>query len=164
MGSAFQFANPTKKPRYVPKVNFEEDSLQKRVCSYLKKQYPHVIFRSDTASGQNRTTKTARLRHYQLQSSKSFPDLFIFHPIKHGEKHYCGLAIELKKDGTAVILKIGPDKGKLSKDPHIREQALMLRELNARGYYANFAVGYDQAVKIIDWYMLMPKHEAVKMF
>lgn len=72
--------------------------------------------------------------------------------MQHGDKFYCGLAIELKREGTSVVLKIGPRKGMLSLDPHIQEQAAMCKMLLAKGYYANIAVGYDEAIKIIDWY------------
>ena len=164
MGTSFQLANPLAKERFIPKVNFNEDAIQKKVCSYLKEHFPDVIFRSDTASGQHKVSKAARLRHYQLNSSKSFPDLFIFHPMQHGDKFYYGLAIELKADGVAVILKIGERKGKLSTDPHIQEQALMLKQLNKLGYYANFAVGYDEAEKIINWYMKKPRVETQSIF
>ena len=110
-------------------------------------QYPHVIFRSDYASGLHLTINQARI-HASLQSGRAWPDLFIYEP----SRGYYGLAIELKKEGTSVIMKIGERKGKLSTDPHIQEQALMLKTLLKKGYYANFAVGFDDAVKIIDWY------------
>lgn len=156
MGSTFQLANPTRKPRYIPKVTKHEESLQKQVCSYLRLQYPNVIFRSDFASGLKLSQYQAT-QHKRLQSSRSWPDLFIYKPMQHSDKFYCGLALELKKEGTSVILKIGPRKGHLSTDPHIQEQALMLKQLNQLGYYANFAVGFDEAVKIIDWYMKKPQ-------
>lgn len=163
MGSSFQLSNPTRKSRYIPKVTKHEESLQKQVCSYLRLQYPNVIFRSDFASGMKLSQYQA-VQHKRLQSSRSWPDLFIYFPIQHGEKFYCGLALELKKEGTSVILKIGERKGKLSTDPHIQEQAIMLKELNKLGYYANFAVGFDEAIKIIDWYMKKPRHEAGTLF
>jgi hypothetical protein len=139
------------KQRYIPKNVKHEENLQKRVCSYLRAQYPHVIFRSDYASGLKLTMNQA-VQHKRLQSSRSWPDLFIYEPMQHGDKIYNGLALELKKDGTSVIMKIGPRKGRLSTDPHIQEQAIMLKSLNAKGYYANFAVGFDDAIRIIDWY------------
>lgn len=163
MGDVFALSNPTKKPRYVPKTKKHEESLQKAVCSYLRLHYPNVIFRSDFASGLKLSQYQAT-QHKRLQSSRSWPDLFIYKPMQHGDKFYCGLALELKKDGTSIILKIGPRKGHLSENPHIQEQALMLKELNKLGYYANFAVGYDQAVNIIDWYMKKPQHEATTIF
>ncbi len=163
MGNVFQLSNPTQKARYVPKVTKHEESLQKQVCAYLRLRYPNVIFRSDFASGMKMSQYQAT-QHKRLQSSRSWPDLFIYEPMQHGDKHYCGLAIELKKEGTSVILKIGERKGKLSTDPHIQEQALMLKSLNHKGYYANFAVGYDEAIKIIDWYMKTPKQETQTIF
>lgn len=163
MGNVFQLSNPTQKARYIPKVTKHEESLQKQVCSYLRLQYPNVIFRSDFASGMKLSQYQA-VQHKRLQSSRSWPDLFIYEPMQHGDKLYCGLAIELKKEGTSVILKIGERKGKLSTDPHIQEQALMLKALNKKGYYANFAVGYDEAIKIIDWYMKKPRHDAETLF
>lgn len=93
-----------------------------------------------------------------MQSSRGFPDLFIYEPrtVKHEdgtEKFYAGLAIELKKEGTTIIVTRGARKGHLTSDPHIQEQFLMLKELKKKGYYANFGVGFDEARKIIDWYM-----------
>ena len=163
MGSSFQLANPTKKDRYIPKVTKHEESLQKQVCQYLRLQFPNVIFRSDFASGMKMSQYQAT-QHKRLQSSRSWPDLFIYHPMQHGETVYHGLAIELKADGTSVVLKIGPRKGHLSTDPHIQEQALMLKALNQLGYYANFAVGFDEAQKIIDWYMKKPRVDTQSIF
>lgn len=102
--------------------------------------------------------------HKSLQSSRAWPDLFIYQPTVINGKQYFGLALELKKDKTAVIIKIGERKGHLSADPHIQEQALMLKELNRRGYYANFAVGFDQARKIIDWYFGRPALDNAELF
>jgi hypothetical protein len=133
--------------RYIPKNKKHEESLQLQVCKYLRLQYPHVIFRSDYASGL-KLTKNQAVKHKRMQSSRSWPDLFIYEP----SREYHGLAIELKKDGESVVLKIGPRKGCLSTDPHIQEQAAMLKALLHKGYYANFAVGYDEAVRVIDWY------------
>ncbi len=149
MGSIFQ--NPTVKKRYIPKNVKHEESLQLQVCQYLRLQYPRVIFRSDFASGLQLTMAQA-IKNKRLQSSRSFPDLFIYKPMKVDGRQFAGLALELKKEGTSVILKIGPRKGQLTTDPHIQEQALMLKQLRAEGYYAEFAVGIDQSMSIIDYY------------
>lgn len=55
--------------------------------------------------------------------------------------------IELKKDGTRLKKK----NGEWASD-HIAEQAEMLERLEFRGYRAMFAVGFDEAKKIIDLY------------
>lgn len=145
------------KPRYVPKVQKHEESIQRQVCSYLRLQYPSLIFRSDYASGLHLTEGQARI-HKSLQSGRSWPDLFIYEPRTVNGKRYSGLALELKRDGTTIILKVGPRKGKLSSERHIQEQAAMLKALNNKGYYANFAVGYDEAINIIDRYMGKPEN------
>lgn len=46
-----------------------------------------------------------------------------------------------KKDGT------------LKKDKHLEEQAEMLEKLRARGYRAEFGVGFEGCKKIIDEYL-----------
>jgi hypothetical protein len=96
--------------------------------------------------------------HKCLQSSRSWPDLFIYkhtdHTLKDGSKrHYCGLALELKKEGIVIYLKRGSRKGLLTSDVHIQEQALMLQELNNLGYFARFGVRFDQCRHIVDWYL-----------
>lgn len=60
-----------------------------------------------------------------------------------------GMFLELKREGTRILKK----DGKLVADQHIREQHALLVELERRGYAARFAVGFDQAKQIIDWYL-----------
>jgi hypothetical protein len=139
------------KRRYIPKITKHEENIQRRVCTYIRRNYPNVIFRSDYASGLHLTVNQAKI-HASMQSGRSWPDLFIYEPMQHEDKFYCGLALELKRDGVTIKLKTGERKGKLTSDPHIREQAIMLRSLLSKGYYANFAVGYDEAISIINWY------------
>lgn len=150
----------TKNKPYIPKTAKHEQNLQKQVCSYLRVQYPNVIFRSDFASGLHLSQYQANT-HKSLQSSRAWPDLFIYQPMQHANKFYCGLAIELKKDGTPVILKTGSRKGHISSNPHIQEQAALLKDLNRLGYYANFCVGFDEAVKLIDWYFKKPTNSTM---
>lgn len=163
MGSSFNLDNPTIKTRYIPKIVKHEESLQKMVCKFLRLKYPNVIFRSDFASGL-RMSKYQATQHKTMQSSRAWPDLFIYMPRKVDGKQYAGLALELKKDGTSIIVKIGPNKGNLVADQHIREQYHMLKALSKLGYYADFAVGYDSATSIIDWYMGVPTLENESIF
>jgi len=134
------------------------------VCSYLRLQYPRVIFRSDYASGLHLTPNQART-HKALQSGRAWPDLFIYEPrtvkTKDGERFYCGMALEIKKEGTVIIVTQGERKGRITSDPHIQEQFMMLKALSGKGYYTNFAVGFDEAQKIIDWYMGRPDNASL---
>lgn len=141
------------KKHYVPKVTKHEEGLQRRVCSYLRNHYPHVYFRSDTASGML-LSKYQRMIHHSQQSGPSQPDLMIFYP----SRGYHGLLLELKDEGTTIYKKIGPGKGRLVSDPHIRSQAMVLDGLNKLGYCARFAVGEKKAQDLIDWYMERPEN------
>lgn len=139
---------------YIPKIKKVELDIQKRICRHIKKTYPHVIFHSDFGANLDMTEYQAKANK-ALQSEDKFPDLTIFAPGRinpHTGRPYIGLALELKKEGTPVILKIGKDKGRLTKDEHIRAQARTLRKLNDQGWYANFGIGYEQSKKIVDWY------------
>ena len=148
MGSIFTLKPYQPKARYIPKVVKHEENLQRAVCSYIRNHYPHVIFRSDYSSGLHLTVNQARINK-SLQSGRSFPDLFLYEP----RGGYAGLAIELKKDKTAIIVTTGPRKGHLVANPHIQEQYLMLKDLKRRGYKAEFGIGYDATIRIIDEYM-----------
>lgn len=150
---------------YRPKNAKNEEQTQIQVCNYIRTQYPRVTFRSDYASGL-KLTRNQAVKHSKLQSGRSWPDLFIYQPMEHTDKNgdpimYYGCAIELKADGVTLMLKTGPRKGKLTSNPHIQEQAYMLQELLRLGYYANFAVGFDQAKKLIDWYLKKPVNESL---
>jgi hypothetical protein len=114
----------------------------------IKTQYPAVIFRTDFAAGVKMSMGQA-VRHKRLQSDRAWPDLFIAEPkyVKADKEWYDGLFIELK------AVNIYRKDGTLLSNPHIREQAEMLERLRQRGYAAHFAIGFDQARKIIDEYL-----------
>ncbi len=120
-----------------------EKNLQLLICNYLKVKYPKAIFRSDFASGMRMSIGMAR-RHKALQSSRSYPDIFIAAPVGK----YCGLFIELKKKGTIVYKK----DGTIRKDAHLIEQEAMLLKLFNQGYQAIFGIGYADTIKKIDKY------------
>jgi hypothetical protein len=142
--------------RYVPKNKKHEEGLQKQVCSYLRMQYPHVIFRSDYASGL-RLTMFQAATHKSLQSGRAWVDLFLYEPRVVDGVQYAGLAIELKKEGTAIVVTKGPRKGHIVSNPHIQEQVLMIKELKRRGYQAEICCGFRQAITAIDKYMGKPQ-------
>ena len=126
-----------------------EQKVQVAVCDYIKKTYPQVIFFCDLASGMNLGKHIGGMNS-RLRSSRGIPDLFISEPAStRSGQSYNGLYIELKKDGAKVFKK----DGSLVADEHIQEQAVMIDRLRSRGYKAEFAIGFDQAKKIIDEYL-----------
>tara|TARA_Y100001963_G_scaffold159258_1_gene262140 strand:+ start:233 stop:613 length:381 start_codon:yes stop_codon:yes gene_type:complete len=119
-----------------------EYDLQLSVCKYLKLQYPNIIFRSDLAG--IAMTKGMARKYAKIQHSSGFPDLFIYYP----SKGFNGLALELKN--TNIYKK----DGTLKKNDHLQKQEKILNYLKRHKYCAAFAVGFDQAKKLIDSYIL----------
>lgn len=120
-----------------------ESHLHQHVCDYLRLQYPGILFRTDFAAGIKMTIGQAT-KHKRLQQGRAFPDLAIYEP-RHG---FCGLFLELK------AVSIYKRNGELVSKPHIQEQQEMLKLLRSKGYQAQFAVGFDEAKRLIDEYLL----------
>jgi hypothetical protein len=114
----------------------------KQVCSYIRFQHPDAIFFSDL-SGIKMSIGLAK-KMSVLKSSKGIPDLFIAEP--RGSYH--GLFIEMKKTGENIFQKdlVTPVS------VHVTEQIQMLQRLREKGYYAKFAIGFNDAVSIINHY------------
>ncbi len=138
----------------------KESDLQVKVADYIRLKYPNVLFHSDFGSGIKMTKGQAIKQKRQNGGRRGWPDLFIAEPrelttfdVKTNRdvptgKFYRGLFIELKKEGTRIRKKDGSPASK-----HIAEQDAMLKALWLRGYQTFFAVGFDEAKKIIDWYL-----------
>jgi hypothetical protein len=150
------------KPAKGGKRQKREEKVQLQVCSYLKAKYPHVIFQCDLASGMNLGKRVGGM-NTRLRSSRGMPDLFIAQPIYNtvcyenkdtGAKSwrqdgitYAGLFIELKMEGARL------KNGNISSSDHHREQQAVLDRLRAQGFKAEFAAGYEEAIKLIDDYL-----------
>lgn len=150
-----------------------EHSLYEQIARYIQLQYPDVIYRFDLAADLKLTPGQAA-KHHRLHPERGYPDLFIaessenvnskdWNGIVREWGFYFGFYIEIKKDGTK--LKRDKDAKKILKgdtkirkkgdwfDKHIEEQAEMLEKLRARGYKAEFGVGYESTVKMIRDYL-----------
>ena len=130
-----------------------EAELQADIALYLVRQYPDVLFRSDYGSGAKLKPWQAKAQKIQNGGRRAWPDLFIAEPMPRRvdgswNYEYNGLFIELKKDGTRLKKK----NGEWASD-HIAEQAEVLERLEFRGYRAVFAVGFEEAVGVIDEYL-----------
>ncbi len=119
-----------------------EYELQKAVCQYLELQYPDVLFVSTGIPFNLRPQPGARIKAINKSEFKC-PDLILFEA-RHGWK---GLAIELK---AKTIFK---KDGGLLKNEHVEAQEQSMFWLLAKGYFAQFAIGFDQAKEAIDWYL-----------
>lgn len=134
-----------------------EAQIQEQLATYIRMKYPAVIFHSDFGSGVKLTPGQAVRQHRQNGGFRAYPDLFIAEPkerqldvdgvgVTVSVAH--GLFIELKKGGTRLKKKNGEWS-----TPHIAEQAEMLAKLREKKYAAEFAVGYQDAITLIDTYL-----------
>lgn len=125
-------------------IIMSEQDLHKQLATYLKLQYPNLIFHSDFASGVKMSMYQAK-KNMAIQSGKSWPDLFIAEP----KGAYAGLFIEIKTSVNRVYKKDMTFK----KNEHVENQAKMLDRLTERGYKAVFGCGFDHCVNIIKDYL-----------
>lgn len=143
-----------------------EHDIYAQIADYMRYQYPDVIYRFDLAADLKLSIGQAR-KHKRLQHYRGYPDMFIAEPycrvhesmatsddktraaIAGYLEEYNGLFLEIKKPGTRIFTK----KGLLVADGHIREQYDMLEDLRQRRYKAEFAIGFDEAKRIIDEYL-----------
>ena len=142
-----------------------EENLHLKICDYLRKNYPDVLFRTDFSSGMKMTPGQAA-KHKKFQKSRAWPDLFIAESgvVKFKEGN---LIVNLRKNGMFLELKADSVKlykkdGTLRKNKHIEEQAEMLEKLRNGNYYAEFAIGYEDAIKQIHEYLGKPKQKKVE--
>lgn len=132
-----------------------EHRLYVDIAVYLQYQYPSVIYRFDLAADLKLTPGQAA-KHKRLHPERGYPDLFIATPAPRcidgsWDYEYHGLYLELKAEGNSPYKK----DGTLKKDEHLAEQQKMLERLRKLGYKAEFAVGFDEAKKIIDDYLYL---------
>lgn len=158
----------------------KEHQLYEKVARYLQMYYPDVIYRFDLAADLKLTVGQAS-KHKRLHPKRGYPDLFIaeskvdvgkevdgmyeltgshlgtkdspvevFNSPDNEMWHiYNGLYLEIKAEGNSPFKK----DGTLKKEQHLEEQQAMLEALRLRGYKAVFAVGFEEAKKIIDDYL-----------
>lgn len=131
----------------------KESDLQVMVADYLRLRYPSVLFHSDFGSGIKLTQGQAMKQKRQNGGRRGWPDMFLAEPketdgLGSQDEHIHGLFLELKKEGTRLHKKDGSWATE-----HIAEQAKTLQALQDRGYETYFAVGFNEAKKIIDDYL-----------
>lgn len=143
----------------------KEEILHLKVCDYLRKNYPDVLFRTDFSSGMKMTPGQAA-KHKKFQKSRAWPDLFI---AKSGLVRFKddnndliflrnGMFLELKAEGTKLYKK----NGEMVANKHYQEQAEMLKKLREEHYCAEFAIGYEDAITQITDYLGKPKCKKVE--
>lgn len=128
----------------------KEDNLYEQLAQYMSLKHPKLngLWHFDLAGVNNPSRKTRGL--YSRLNTRGWPDFFLAKTaLMPGTMiAYTGLFLELKRDGTRIKKKTG----EWASD-HIAEQAETLKRLQDEGYVAMFAVGFDEAVLMIESYL-----------
>ena len=133
-----------KKETKTKKSKHMESELQTKVCKELRKHYPNLVFFSDFAAGLKMSDYMCVLRSLQACEGK-YLDLTILEP----SGIYHGLIIEIKCTKSDLFLVDGVSLG----SDHVQEQFNMVKRLRTKGYYADFGVGYDDIMGMIEDYI-----------
>lgn len=120
-----------------------EEQTHIAICKYIKLQYPNILFSSESSGLRVTISQAKRLK--AMRSCSGLPDIMIFEP----RKSYYGLFLEVKKEGSVVFKK----DGDIRSDKHLKEQEEILFQLQQKGYFAQFVIGFDEAKSIIDYYL-----------
>lgn len=126
----------------------KEEDLYEQLARYLNLKHPRVPYHFDLSG---LWTPSHRLRNlYGRLNARAWPDLFIAKPVflERTVNVAHGMFVELKREGTKLKKRNGDWAS-----AHIEEQADVLDKLAAQGYIAQFAVGYDEAVELIESYL-----------
>lgn len=114
------------------------------IAQYMQLKHKDIIYRFDLIADFPMKPYQA-MRVKRIHPKRGYPDMFIAKP----SGNYAGLFLELKAEGVSVLKK----DGTLRKDDHLLEQFKFMKELIKVGYKANFAIGFDDAVKQIEGYL-----------
>ena len=121
-----------------------EAKMHTAVCDYLRLQHPGVRFIS-SLTGEYQSSEKIRQRNAAIQWGPGQPDILIIKEVKP----FCGLALELKKEGSSPWKK----NGELKAGEHLQNQQGWLNYMADQGWACNFAVGLDDAIDQIDFYL-----------
>ena len=112
-----------------------EDNLLIQTVTYLRYQYPDVLFTH--IANERRTSPQAGVRLKRKGVTAGMPDLLIFYPIVNFNVFYCGLAIELK----------------VGKNKQTDSQKLIEGKLKASRWLYDVCYTFDEVKKLIDSYL-----------
>jgi hypothetical protein len=117
-----------------------EDKTQMAILDYCKLVYPklHECVIKIHNEGQRSRSTNRILPRLGLRPGAS--DLFFAYPTKL----FSGLFLEVKKDGW---------KFTKAQEEHIKRQQAFIDQMKSMGYMAEWAIGADMGIAILDVYM-----------
>ena len=119
-----------------------ESDEQKMFVKYWHLQHPDILIFADMKGINLNIVQAAAAK--AAGSTKYWPDIFI----AKTNKDYAGCFIELKRTGTRLRKRNGEWASS-----HIAGQDSVQQKLRDAGYYAEFAVGFDEAVRQAEEYL-----------
>tara|TARA_R100000750_G_scaffold57125_1_gene43940 strand:+ start:442 stop:858 length:417 start_codon:yes stop_codon:yes gene_type:complete len=119
----------------------KEDILQNTVVNYAEMQHQAVALPCNI---EGRKTPFQRYLFTVMGGRKGTLDLFF----PYARHNFNGLFIELKTEGTKVFKK----DGMVRKDKTLSAQWEKIQHHIKQGYKAEFAIGFDEAKDILDYY------------
>lgn len=122
---------------------------QQAIVAWLQLAYPGVLVHADVLSALPLRTMAAKSKVKKMGGNAGWPDLFIAKPTAL----YHGLFVELKRKGEHPIVMSRKTKAPAWRDEHVECQAQVLARLRDQNYHADFAVGFDDAVGMIEKYL-----------
>lgn len=126
----------------------DETLVYEQLAEYLSYKHRDLIglWHFDLAGIHNPSPVSRSL--YSRLNERGFPDFTLYFPVFYPHTVIAGLAIEIK--GEAVRLR-KRDGGWAS--AHIAEQAATLELLRQAGWVAEFGVGIDDCIRILEDYL-----------
>jgi hypothetical protein len=116
-----------------------EADIQERLVNWVETNYPNVEYRIDLAD---------------KQKSGNWPDIFI----AQTNLIYTGLFLEVKVD----ISEIFNNKGSFVSS-HVIAQNMVHRRLREQGFCAEFVVGLQHGLELLNWYFELPLTQEEKL-
>lgn len=123
--------------------NKEEYEVCKALATYLRLQYPKLLYHYDLAGLSLSQAQAGMMK--AIQGGRGWPDLNIV----EAKGVYAGFFLEIKKNGTKLYKK----DGMTPTTPHIEEQMEVLDKLRKKRYYAEFGIGLDDCMEQINNYL-----------
>ena len=144
--------------KYKRFLTLSEENELAQVAMYIKIKHPNVptFWTDHSGLKMSRTTAiVAKNTRGILQDDKHTPFRTPDMMMDVARSGYHGLRIEFKKtDERILIVRKGPTRDVAQfNSNHVEEQFRSLHALHKEGYYATFAIGYDEATKVVDDYL-----------
>lgn len=109
------------------------------ICKYLAIKYPNLLWWH--TPNESKKTPFERFLFSEMGGKAGVSDFIILEP----NSKYKGLFIELKASNKKIFKKDG--------SCYYESQNKFIKQCNERGFFACFAVGYEDAINIIENYL-----------